>query len=581
MTTWFYPGQEDYITKLNDLATIANMATGPAGWSPVFSITNDGERRVLRLQDWTGGDGTKPATGSYVGSSGLVSNIALAVDIRGSIGQNGAAGPSNVLTIGTVTEGLVASASITGASPTQVLNLVLPKGDKGDKGDTGAKGDTGDAGPPNSLQIGTVVSGGTASATITGTSPSQVLNLVLPKGEKGDKGDAGTNGVDGTNGTDGAAATITVGTVTTGAPGTGVIVSNSGTSSAAVLDFTIPRGADGSGSGDVIGPASSATNNVALFADASGKLLKDGGALGTAAFSASTAFATAVQGSLADSAVQPGDLATVATTGSYNDLSSKPTIPAAQVNTDWNATSGVAQILNKPAVIAAGATQADARAAIGAGTSNLALGTTASTALAGNTVVIPDAPSDGKTYGRKNAAWAAAEPSIATSVAANYWSGDKSWRDFFASVRSATLTGLSTATNAAATATDTVLSAIGKLQAQINNRQETLVSGTNIKTLNGSSLLGAGNVVISGGVSADTGFDTVGSFCVARVASGNSAITGGSTVAGSLLRPGSFNGSSVYDNSGSGGQTLSGTWRALGQTSNSPTGFFLLFQRIA
>lgn len=42
------------------------------------------------------------------------------------------------------------------------------------------------------------------------------------------------------------------------------------------------------------------------------------------------------------------NLATVATSGSYNDLSDKPTIPAAQVNSDWNATSGVARILNKP-----------------------------------------------------------------------------------------------------------------------------------------------------------------------------------------------------------------------------------------
>ena len=47
-------------------------------------------------------------------------------------------------------------------------------------------------------------------------------------------------------------------------------------------------------------------------------------------------------------AVQPGDLATVATSGSYNDLINKPTIPAEQVNSNWNATSGVAQILNKP-----------------------------------------------------------------------------------------------------------------------------------------------------------------------------------------------------------------------------------------
>lgn len=40
--------------------------------------------------------------------------------------------------------------------------------------------DPGVAGPPNILSIGTVTTGETASATITGTSPSQVLNLVYP-----------------------------------------------------------------------------------------------------------------------------------------------------------------------------------------------------------------------------------------------------------------------------------------------------------------------------------------------------------------------------------------------------------------
>ncbi len=34
--------------------------------------------------------------------------------------------------------------------------------------------------------------------------------------------------------------------------------------------------------------------------------------------------------------------------GSYNDLTNKPIIPTAQVNSDWNADSGVAEILNKP-----------------------------------------------------------------------------------------------------------------------------------------------------------------------------------------------------------------------------------------
>ena len=50
---------------------------------------------------------------------------------------------------------------------------------------------------------------------------------------------------------------------------------------------------------------------------------------------------------------ETADLATVATTGSYNDLTDKPSIPAAQVNADWNAVSGVAQILNKPTIPAA------------------------------------------------------------------------------------------------------------------------------------------------------------------------------------------------------------------------------------
>ena len=48
--------------------------------------------------------------------------------------------------------------------------------------------------------------------------------------------------------------------------------------------------------------------------------------LGTAATTAATAYATAAQGTLAASATQPGDLATVATSGSYNDLANLPTL---------------------------------------------------------------------------------------------------------------------------------------------------------------------------------------------------------------------------------------------------------------
>ncbi|MBQ8041722.1 MAG: hypothetical protein IJ273_00140, partial [Alphaproteobacteria bacterium] len=67
------------------------------------------------------------------------------------------------------------------------------------------------------------------------------------------------------------------------------------------------------------------TSNGTISVDGSNVAVKG---LGSAAYTASTAYATAAQGTLAASAVQPGDLAEVATSGSYNDLTDKPTIPS-------------------------------------------------------------------------------------------------------------------------------------------------------------------------------------------------------------------------------------------------------------
>jgi hypothetical protein len=57
--------------------------------------------------------------------------------------------------------------------------------------------------------------------------------------------DVAVSGGVGPTGTAGAAASVTVGTVTTGAPGSSASVVNAGSSSAAVLNFTIPAGATG------------------------------------------------------------------------------------------------------------------------------------------------------------------------------------------------------------------------------------------------------------------------------------------------------------------------------------------------
>jgi len=152
-------------------------------------------------------------------------------------GATGATGPANVLTIGTVTTGetgVSAAATITGSSPSQVLNLTLPKGNTGtaatiaagttttgaagssasvtNAGTSGAavfnftipRGDTGNTGatgPANTLSIGTVGTGASPSVTITGTSPNQTLNFVLQKGDKGNTGDTGPQGPTGLSST--------------------------------------------------------------------------------------------------------------------------------------------------------------------------------------------------------------------------------------------------------------------------------------------------------------------------------------------------------------------------------------------
>ncbi|MGL5971512.1 MAG: hypothetical protein ACRCZL_05790, partial [Cetobacterium sp.] len=70
---------------------------------------------------------------------------------------------------------------------------------KGDTGEQGIQGIQGIQGEPNVLKVGTVETlpaGSSASATITGISPSQTLSLKIPQGNvgsKGDKGDLGGN----------------------------------------------------------------------------------------------------------------------------------------------------------------------------------------------------------------------------------------------------------------------------------------------------------------------------------------------------------------------------------------------------
>lgn len=142
-----------------------------------------------------------------------------------------------------MTSGETPNAIIAGTAETPMLNLVLPKGAKGDTGPKGADGVQGQAGPkgdpgatPN-LTIGTVTTGTDAAATITGTAEAPVLNLTLPKGEKGDKGDPGSSGSGGSS-TGGDTTDLTIGTVTSGTTASAEIVGGK-------LNLVLPKGDTG------------------------------------------------------------------------------------------------------------------------------------------------------------------------------------------------------------------------------------------------------------------------------------------------------------------------------------------------
>lgn len=80
------------------------------------------------------------------------------------------------------------------------------------------------------------------------------------QGPRGIQGEQGERGVQGLQGPAGNAATITIGSVTTSAPGTSASVTNSGTSSAAVLDFVLPKGKDGADGGVTVDEELSSTS---------------------------------------------------------------------------------------------------------------------------------------------------------------------------------------------------------------------------------------------------------------------------------------------------------------------------------
>ena len=104
-------------------------------------------------------------------------------------------------------------------------------------GPTGPRGATGPTGPAGS---GTGATGPTGPQGLTGE-----IGPTGPTGPQGLAGEIGPTGPTGPQGLAGETPTLTIGTVTTGEPGTDASASITGTAPNYVLNLTIPQGPTG------------------------------------------------------------------------------------------------------------------------------------------------------------------------------------------------------------------------------------------------------------------------------------------------------------------------------------------------
>ena len=153
--------------------------------------------------------------------------------LKGEQGEPGEAGAAATISVGltsTLPAGESATVENVGTATAAVLEFAIPQGftgpsgPQGPQGPQGAKGEPGEQGPQGAA------------------GPQGERG---PQGEAGPKGDTGATGPQGPKGDTGAAATVTVGTTTTGPEGSKASVINSGTSYNAVLNFAIPKGDTG------------------------------------------------------------------------------------------------------------------------------------------------------------------------------------------------------------------------------------------------------------------------------------------------------------------------------------------------
>lgn len=226
------PGDAYAIGTDSTGVTVYLWDTGTKQWVNIGPIQGpagpegpQGPQGEIGPQGPAGEQGPKGDTGE-VGPQGPAGEQGAKGDTgpQGPAGEQGPAGIAASITVGTVTTGepgTQASVTNSGTTSAAVFNFFIPKGDTGAQGPEGPQGPVGEQGPKGD----------------TGD--------IGPQGPAGEQGPKGDTGADGPRGPAGAAATVTIGTVTTGEAGTQATVTNTGTTSAAIFNFTIPKGDTG------------------------------------------------------------------------------------------------------------------------------------------------------------------------------------------------------------------------------------------------------------------------------------------------------------------------------------------------
>lgn len=341
-----------------------------------------------------------------------------------------------------------------------------PKGDKGDKGDTGDTGPQGDTGPANTLSIGTVTNGEEASAEITGEAPNQTLNLVLPQGIKGDTGD------------DGFSPTVT--SSKSGKTTTLTITDVNGTSTATILD-----GEDGptytAGSGiDITNNVISNTQTSAQWGNITGTLSNQ----------------TDLQDELDDKQDTLVSGTNIKTINGSSILGSGDIEVASDIDMFADTNNGTFYRANKKGIYwYTGATAFN----LGIGASDIS--------FLGNKILmfmqkidaddvqnLQDNDTIGYALGLKKIDYNDGEVEILSNYYIIKYDSSTSSKTKLINGNGLYIDGLTSITHISNNYYNK-----SYIDTGLSSKQDTLVSGTNIKTINNESILGSGNINIQGG----------------------------------------------------------------------------------